>query len=46
LGSFEEVKGAERVGRNPRIGEPLKIEAKKVVRFRAGKKLNSAVLKS
>jgi DNA-binding protein HU-beta len=43
--SFEVVKRAERVGRNPRTGEPLKIEAKKVVRFRAMKKLNSAVLK-
>jgi DNA-binding protein HU-beta len=46
FGSFEVVKRAERAGRNPRTGEPLKIASKKVVRFRAGKKLNEAVLKS
>ena len=46
FGSFEVVKRAEKAGRNPRTGEPLKIQAKKVVRFRAGKKLNEAVLKS
>jgi DNA-binding protein HU-beta len=46
FGTFEVVRRAERAGRNPRTGEPLKIEAKKVVRFRAGKKLNEAVLKS
>jgi DNA-binding protein HU-beta len=44
FGSFEVVKRAERAGRNPRTREPLKISAKKVVRFRAGKKLNEAVL--
>jgi len=46
FGSFEVVKRAEKAGRNPRTGEPLKIPAKKVVKFRAGKRLNSAVLKS
>jgi DNA-binding protein HU-beta len=46
FGSFEVVKRAERIRRNPRTGEPLKIASKKVVRFRAGKKLNEAVLKS
>jgi DNA-binding protein HU-beta len=30
---------SERAGRNPRTGEPLKIPEKKVIRFRAGKKL-------
>jgi DNA-binding protein HU-beta len=46
FGSFEVVKRAERAGRNPRTGEPLKIPEKKVVRFRAGKKLNKAASKS
>ena len=43
FGSFEVVKRAEKAGRNPRTGEPLKIASKKVVRFRAGKRLNEAV---
>jgi DNA-binding protein HU-beta len=46
FGSFEVVKRAERIRRNPKTGEPLKIASKKVVKFRAGKKLNEAVLKS
>jgi DNA-binding protein HU-beta len=46
FGSFEVVRRAERAGRNPRTGELLKIEAKKVVKFRAGKRLKDAVLKS
>jgi len=46
FGSFEVVRRAERAGRNPRTGELLKIPEKKVVRFRAGKMLNDAVLKS
>jgi len=43
FGSFEVVRRAERKGRNPRTGEPLKIEAKKVVKFRAGKRLREPV---
>jgi DNA-binding protein HU-beta len=46
FGTFEVVRRAKRKGRNPRTGEPLKIEEKKVVRFRAGKRLKEAVLKS
>jgi DNA-binding protein HU-beta len=46
FGSFEVVRRAERAGRNPRTGEPLKISAKKVVKFRPGKKLREVVLKS
>jgi DNA-binding protein HU-beta len=46
FGSFEVVRRAERKGRNPRTGEPLKISEKKVVKFRAGKILNDAALKS
>jgi DNA-binding protein HU-beta len=46
FGSFEVVKRAERIRRNPRTGEPLKIASKKVVKFRAGKKLREVILKS
>jgi len=46
FGSFEVVKRAERIRRKPRTGEPLKIASKKVVRFRAGKKLREVILKS
>ena len=46
FGTFEVVRRAERAGRNPRTGEPLKISEKKVVKFRAGKILNDAALKS
>jgi DNA-binding protein HU-beta len=46
FGSFEVVRRAERKVRNPRTGEPLKIASKKVVKFRAGKKLREVILKS
>jgi len=32
-----------RIGRNPRTGQPLKIPAAKVVKFKAGKNLKEAV---
>lgn len=38
-GKFEVVERAERVGRNPKTGEEIKIEAKKTVKFKAGKTL-------
>ncbi|MFN3921485.1 MAG: HU family DNA-binding protein [Caldimicrobium sp.] len=43
FGTFQVVKRAARSGRNPRTGEPLKIPAKKVVKFTPGKKLEGAV---
>ncbi len=43
FGTFQVAKRAERSGRNPRTGAPLKIPAKKVVKFSPGKKLESAV---
>lgn len=43
FGTFQAVKRAARTGRNPRTGEPLKIPAKKVVKFTPGKKLEEAV---
>jgi len=45
FGSFQVVERAGRNGRNPKTGEPLKIPAKKVVRFKPGKKLEMVVQK-
>lgn len=36
FGSFTVAKRAARTGRNPQNGKPIKIAAKKVVKFRAG----------
>lgn len=38
-GKFELVERAERVGRNPKTGEEILIEAKKTIRFKPGKTL-------
>ena len=38
-GTFEVKKRAAREGRNPSTGKPIKIKAKKVVKFKVGKKL-------
>ena len=35
-----------RTGRNPQTGEPIKINAKKVVRFKAGKALEVSINKT
>ncbi len=43
FGTFYVAERKARTGRNPRTGEPIKIPAKKVVRFRASKKLTKAV---
>ncbi len=43
FGKWEVVDRAERVGRNPKTGEEIKIEAKKSVKFKAGKKLVDSV---
>jgi len=45
FGSFQVVTRAEREGRNPRTGKPIKIPAKKVVKFKPGKKLEEAAQK-
>ncbi len=45
FGSFQVVERAAREGRNPRTGKPIKIPAKKVVKFKAGKKLEEAAQK-
>ena len=46
FGTFGISKRKARTGRNPQTGEPIKINAKKVVRFKAGKALEVSVNKS
>ena len=41
FGTFSVSKRAARNGRNPQTGEVIKIKAKKVARFKAGKELTS-----
>ncbi len=43
FGTFAVSERAAREGRNPRTGEPVKIEARKVVSFKAGSALKDAV---
>jgi len=43
FGTFYVGKRAARSGRNPRTGDPLKIKAAKVPKFRAGKELKGAL---
>ena len=43
FGSFSVAKRAARTGRNPQNGKPIKIAAKKVVKFRAGADLAKTV---
>lgn len=42
-GKFEVVERPERMGRNPKTGEEIKIEAKKAVKFKAGKSLSEKI---
>lgn len=43
FGTFAVTKRAAREGRNPRTGVTIKIAAKKVVKFKAGKAMDDAV---
>lgn len=43
FGTFTVAKREATTGRNPRTGEPLKIPATKLPKFRAGKQLKEAV---
>lgn len=43
FGTFSVSKRAARTGRNPQTGEVIKIKAKKVARFKAGKELSAKV---
>lgn len=45
FGTFESRKRAERTGRNPQTGDTIKIAAKKVPAFSAGKKFKELVNK-
>lgn len=46
FGSFEVAKRAERKGVNPQTKKEIKIPAKKVVKFKAGKELKELVAKA
>jgi DNA-binding protein HU-beta len=43
FGTFSKTRRKARKGRNPQTGEPIKIKASNVVKFKAGKKLKDAV---
>ncbi len=43
FGTFAKVRRKARKGRNPQTGKPLKIKARNVVKFKAGKKLKDAI---
>ena len=45
FGVFYSNKRKARIGRNPKSGAPVKIPAKKVVRFKAGKKFKDTLAK-
>ena len=45
FGTFSVAKRAAREGRNPQTGKAIKIKAKKVPKFVAGKKLKASVAK-
>lgn len=43
FGTFQKVRRKARKGRNPQTGEPLKIKATNVIKFRPGKKLRDSI---
>jgi DNA-binding protein HU-beta len=43
FGTFSVTKRAARMGRNPQTGAAIKIKAKKVARFKAGKELSAKI---
>jgi DNA-binding protein HU-beta len=43
FGTFSKVRRKARKGRNPQTGDPIKIKASNVVKFKPGKKLKDAV---
>ena len=43
FGTFQKVRQKARKGRNPQTGAPIKIKARNVVKFKAGKALKDAV---
>ncbi|MFC1798980.1 HU family DNA-binding protein [Thermodesulfobacteriota bacterium] len=43
FGTFSKSRRKARKGRNPQTGEPIKIKASNVVKFKAGKKLKESI---
>ncbi|MFH2220411.1 MAG: HU family DNA-binding protein [Pseudomonadota bacterium] len=43
FGTFSKTRRKARKGRNPQTGEPIKIKASTVVKFKAGKKLKESM---
>lgn len=43
FGTFSKARRKARKGRNPQTGEPIKIKASTVVKFKAGKKLKDTL---
>ena len=43
FGTFQKVKRKARTGRNPQTGEPIKIKARNVVKFKPGKQLRESI---
>ena len=43
FGTFAKVRRKARKGRNPQTGDPIKIKARNVVKFKAGKALKDAI---
>ena len=43
FGTFQKVRQKARKGRNPQTGAPIKIKARNVVKFKAGKALKDAL---
>jgi DNA-binding protein HU-beta len=43
FGTFSVTERKARTGRNPRTGKPMKIPAKKVIKFKPGTKLSESV---
>ncbi len=43
FGTFQKTRRKARKGRNPQTGNPIKIKAKNVVKFKPGKKLKDAI---
>ena len=43
FGTFTKIRRKARKGRNPQTGDPIKIKARNVVKFRPGKKLKDAI---
>ncbi len=43
FGTFQKTRRKARKGRNPQTGEPIRIKATNVVKFKPGKKLRDAI---